>query len=294
MKHPASNPGDEGQAGANETRGNAEGFEAAAGDRVLAFEEKLGKRPNTRKMSAKKARKIASASKHQPLPDFFDRYDKFLGSSDIASFGTRLNFRYHLIIEQNADLIEGKRILDFASHDGRFSFAALVGGKAGHVTGIEPRENLVSSGRRIFREYGADEGNYDLICGDGFGEITKLEPGSIDTAMVLGFLYHTARHHELFAQLSKLGVKNLIVDSIVLLVEDPVIYFRPEGTGNDGQIWDGGRPVALSSTPSEAALRLLMEEFGYSVRRVETEVPYVKRTADYRNGRRVTLVGTRD
>lgn len=69
---------------------------------------------------------------------FFDPYAQFLTTSATSASPSRLNARHAAIIQGNLELFRGKRVLDIASHDGRWSFAALHAG-AKHVTGIEIR-----------------------------------------------------------------------------------------------------------------------------------------------------------
>lgn len=48
----------------------------------------------------------------------------------------RLNERYNAIIDANKTIIKNSRILDLASHDGRWSFATLKSGSE-YTLGIE-------------------------------------------------------------------------------------------------------------------------------------------------------------
>ena len=71
----------------------------------------------------------------------------------------RLRCRYDAIINANVDILEGAKVLDVASHNGRWSAAAILGGKAAHVTGVEPRAELVEAATRTAAELSiADEG----------------------------------------------------------------------------------------------------------------------------------------
>lgn len=67
---------------------------------------------------------------------FFDDHPEFLETSSTAAGKDRLNLRHVAIIEEHCKILSGSRVLDIASHDGRWSFAALQAG-ATHVTGIE-------------------------------------------------------------------------------------------------------------------------------------------------------------
>ena len=223
---------------------------------------------------------------------FFSDYPRFEVTSKVASDIERLNYRYAHIIERNRDILAGKRVLDIASHDARFTLAALVGGGASHVTGIEARGNLIAHAAENLKHYGITEDRFTLIEGDVFTRVHELPKGAIDTAMVLGFLYHTARQYELISAISALGARSIIVDSNVLAkAERPIILLQWEGTKHDAQIWDASRAKVLSSMPSAMALTMIMEEFGYEVEKLVPNGPLPPTAAQYRTGGRVTLVG---
>lgn len=227
------------------------------------------------------------------MTGFFTKHAAFGETSVVASDLARLNFRYDHVIERNKDILAGKRVLDIASHDGRFSFAAVQGAGAKSVLGIEAREHLVKGAEANFATYGVDPASYRFVVGDIFEEIGKIEPGTIDTAMVLGFLYHTARQYEIFSWLSRLGVKNIIVDSNVIRTEKPFVLMKVENTAHDSQIWDPTRPKVLSSTPSALALELMMQDFGYATRLLEPQGDVPRTALQYSQKNRVTIVGTR-
>jgi predicted nicotinamide N-methyase len=84
---------------------------------------------------------------------FFDEYERFYRTSDTSPAPERLDFRYHLIIEQNQRLLTGKRVVEIASHDGRWAFAAIKAG-ARYVRGVEPRQRLVDNAFDTFSSYG--------------------------------------------------------------------------------------------------------------------------------------------
>jgi hypothetical protein len=98
---------------------------------------------------------------------FFDRYSRFFDTSGIGtrlpdgSRSPRLSYRYKAIIERNQALFAGARVLDLASHDGRWSLAALDSGAAS-VTGIEGRQLYVSAAYRLYDRIPLIKGcNYD-------------------------------------------------------------------------------------------------------------------------------------
>ena len=67
------------------------------------------------------------------LMNFFSDHPRFFVTSEIGTEPERLNRCHDVLIERNAELIRGRRILDIGSHDGRWSFAALKAG-AKYVT----------------------------------------------------------------------------------------------------------------------------------------------------------------
>jgi len=80
--------------------------------------------------------------------NFFDDYPEFFVKGRTRAFPNRLNHRFQALIETNKDLINGKKILDIGSHDGRWSFAAIKNG-ATYVLGIELFPKLVKVANKI-------------------------------------------------------------------------------------------------------------------------------------------------
>ena len=72
---------------------------------------------------------------------FFADYPRFFETSVTDTRGRRMEYRHAALIAANRERIAGLRVLDLASHDGRWSFAALQAG-ATRVTGIEARPEL--------------------------------------------------------------------------------------------------------------------------------------------------------
>ena len=231
------------------------------------------------------------------MPKFFDDYPDFYKTSQTTANSSRLNFRYHLIIEQNLALLKGKRVVEIASHDGRWAFAALRGGGAAHVTGVEPRQHLVDNADQTLKSYDIDKSQYDFICGDGFVEAERMgrEGQTFDTAMVLGFLYHTARQYEIIHKLAALDCRAIIVDTAVLPdVTQPIIRVGIETTAGEAKLHSGDRPFDLGGVPSVTAVHLMLKAAGFQPSlMVQTVPPPPKGVDDYREGRRFTIIGTR-
>jgi len=158
---------------------------------------------------------------------FFDDYPRFFETSDTLPVPNRLNNRYKALIERHSDVLEGASVLDLASHDGRWSFAAAKSGAA-RVVGLEGQQVLVDDAEKSFDFYGIAQSRYRFVCGDLFQTIKDLQPGSFDVVMCFGFFHMHNRHHEMLREVQRLSPKYLIMDVWVLpFTTDPVTYLIP-------------------------------------------------------------------
>jgi hypothetical protein len=225
---------------------------------------------------------------------FFDEYPAFYESSKTGAVASRLNKRYIALIRRNKHLLQGARVLDLASHDGRWAFAALKAGAA-HVTGIEGKSHLIDNASRIFADYGILKDRFTFIQGDIF-EVLADRTLDHDTVFIFGFLYHTHRHVELLSRICRGAPPTIILDtscnpdtarSIRLRLE-PVKHegnAMPDLTTNDG--------FAITGVPSVPAIRFIMRRWGYRLREINWKsivgAP-PRGVVDYAEHRRVTLV----
>ena len=86
--------------------------------------------PPERIVSARRQSRTGEASSSEPgsrgvTAGFFDQYPRFYETSETFAYPSRLNLRHEAIFAENTDIFEGRRVLDIASHGGRWSFAAL-------------------------------------------------------------------------------------------------------------------------------------------------------------------------
>jgi 2-polyprenyl-3-methyl-5-hydroxy-6-metoxy-1,4-benzoquinol methylase len=119
--------------------------------------------------------------------------------------------RHRHIIDANSDALSGKRVLDLACFNGRWSFAALQAG-ATFVTGVEGRAASVEAGRALFKKHGV-ENKSELICSDMFDYLFSAKPGSFDTILCLGVYYHIMDHYALLRLMTRLKPQTIIIDS---------------------------------------------------------------------------------
>ena len=142
---------------------------------------------------------------------FFDNYPRFYETSQTTATRGRLNLRYEAIFAENRELFEGARVLDIASHDGRWSLAALASG-AESVIGIEARPELVQNAVETLAHYGYGSDRAQFIAGDIFSTFATQD-FEVDVVLCLGFLYHTMRYNELMHGIRKANPHHVIIDT---------------------------------------------------------------------------------
>jgi predicted nicotinamide N-methyase len=227
---------------------------------------------------------------------FAEDYPRFMEVSEVTPQPQRLNERYEAMFASNRDIFEGARVLDLASHDGRYSFAALKTGAA-HVTGVEVRQSLIDKAQETFAFYGQDPETYRFVCGDVF-EVLARETFDVDVVLCLGYLYHTYRHTELMYRLHDLAPKHLIVDTMVAPGRQPTLKVLLEQDTEDirsaaQDAYSAGR--VLVARPSVPALRLLLFAYGFEIESMYdwkgrlAGQPPIPGLRGYAKGKRVTL-----
>ena len=203
---------------------------------------------------------------------FFERYPLFAETSTMGSRLDRLNLRHQAIIDWNRHLLEGAKVVDVGSHDGRWAFAAIHAGAA-HVLGVEARAELVASAERTFADYGVDRAAYAFRTGDMFEELGR-DPPQADVVLLLGVLYHVYNHLELIRLLAGTGARYVIVDTqvvpegrlhrkhpatVALKVEDVI------GLGAQAKPDVPGGAVSIVGHPSRAAVKMMFDAFGFDM-----------------------------
>jgi hypothetical protein len=227
---------------------------------------------------------------------FFDLYPRFFSTSETAPQPDRLNQRYRALIEPNTGIISGRRVLDIASHDGRWSFAAHKAG-AEYVLGIEARQHLTDAARATMVEYRVPEGKVEFLRGDVMVELDKL--GHFDTVLCFGFLYHTIDHMALIRKIARLQPTALILDTAISPRAGSVIEVRDEAIEEEmaAAVGEPGNPErAVKGNPTIAALELMLNAGGFStLNYYNWRNAGIKRWTDledYYLGRRVSVTAT--
>jgi methyltransferase family protein len=197
--------------------------------------------------------------------EFCDLYPRFLETTETAPSRPRLNARWRAIIGWNTHILAGRRVVDLACHDGRWSLAALQAGAA-HVIGIEARPHLAGKAADNLRHYGMPAAGYEIVTGDAIDTMRMLAAGSADVVMCLGFFYHTLEHMRLLLEARRLGARDLILDTAIAPGEAPIIALRSEAvedTRNAVDYAGGGHGQALVGQPSKSALLAMLDHAGY-------------------------------
>src|SRR4051794_3397049 len=133
---------------------------------------------------------------------FFEHFARFVETSETDRDPegrelARLNARYIALVHSNRGVLAGAHVLDLASHDGRFSFAALRNGAA-RVVLIEIEPGLVQKAEENLRLYDVDSGSYEFVVGDIFDDIERVDRCYV--VFCFGILYHINDHIRLLTK----------------------------------------------------------------------------------------------
>ncbi|PVA07064.1 class I SAM-dependent methyltransferase [Thalassorhabdomicrobium marinisediminis] len=195
---------------------------------------------------------------------FFDFIADLPHYRDHSAPVARMNKRFEALIAPFADEISGARVLDLASHDGRWCYA-FAGAGAASVVGLEGRQEMVDK----FADYpdAALKSKVELRVGDLFeGMEAAIARGeSYDVVGVFGILYHVMDHFRLFQLVRKLNPRLVIVDSEFMLRPAPMMMLKTERTSNvlNAIPQYDGQERAIKAVPSFKAMNWIAEALGY-------------------------------
>lgn len=197
-----------------------------------------------------------------------DHYDK----PETRNVVKRLNKRRTFLIEPFADDIKGARVLDLASHDGRWCYA-FAGAGAKSVFGVEARAELIEQ----FQHYpDADlRAVVTLKQNDLFAELEEqIRQGvTYDVVGVFGILYHVMDHHRMFVLLRQLKPRLIIVDSEFMALNAPMIRMVRERTDNilNAAEHFEGQEIAIKGVPSYGAMKAIADTLGFELEWLDWE-----------------------
>lgn len=201
---------------------------------------------------------------------FFDFIADLPHYRDHSAPVPRMNKRFEALIAPFQADIKGARVLDLASHDGRWCYA-FAGAGAASVVGIEGRQELVDK----FADYpdAALREKVELRVGDLFeGMERAIKNGeTYDVVGVFGILYHVMDHFRLFQLVRKLQPKLVIVDSEFMLRSAPIMMLRTEDTSNilNAIPQYEGQERAIKAVPSFNAMEHIAYGLAYDTEWVD-------------------------
>ena len=225
--------------------------------------------------------------------EFLNDIPRYQGRSNHIG---RLEKRREFIVEPFVDDLKGARVLDLASHDGRWSYA-LVSAGAREVVGIEFRQELIDQ----FAEYPDEElkSKVSFIQGDVFEEIPKLiaDGQQFDVVAIYGLYYHIMDHYTMLKLVKQLGARLIVIDSQFLTRDAPVIRLALEQTDSPMNTisHETGQRAAPIGVASKPAVEMMAGSLGYSVEWADwSSVPEGERAGlgDYFREQSARLRGT--
>jgi SAM-dependent methyltransferase len=98
---------------------------------------------------------------------------------------------------------------------------------AKHVTGVEGWAYRVERATEYFRRLGCRRESYSFVHADVLNYLPMVKPGTFDTILCFGFLYHTMRQVELFREIMRIAPAHLLIDTVV---QPELTVKRAQGT----------------------------------------------------------------
>jgi hypothetical protein len=228
---------------------------------------------------------------------FFDTYRRFYQTTGTPLEPNRFQQRWRVIIEENKGLFQGARVLDIASHDGRWSFAALKAGAA-YVEGVEARAELVRRALANFTHYGIARSQYNFVCQDAVKYLANARLAEFDVVLNLGFFYHTLKHLEILENMARTKAKSFIIDTAVNMSNDAVITIVLEDVNSLLAAIDhlnSDTSTVPSGRISRLALKWMLDYVGYDCAEMDWHrlVNDFVECEEYEKRMRSTFIATR-
>ncbi len=178
----------------------------------------------------------------------------------------RLNQRHEFLVRPYVAELAGAKVLDLASHDGRWSFALSSAGAAS-VVGIEGRADMIEQ----FVDYpeGVAKDRIAFVHGDVYDELPKLikRGETFDVVAVYGLYYHLMDHYGLLKLVKQLAPSLVIIDSEFHLSESATIRLALESTDShlNSLAHEAEQEIAPVGIPSARAMEMMAGSLGYDV-----------------------------
>ncbi len=123
-----------------------------------------------------------------------------------------LNARVENLLLKHRDALQGKRVLDMASHIGTFSYATLMMG-ADYVQGVDTEERTVEKCRELFKAQEVDPSRYRFEVRDVFDLLENSPENNWDTILCCGLLYYTTEPLRLLKLMKNAARECVLLDT---------------------------------------------------------------------------------
>ena len=123
-----------------------------------------------------------------------------------------LNARVENLLGNHRDALQGKRVLDMASHIGTFSYAALNMG-ADFIQGADTEERTVSKCLELFERHQIEPTRYRFEVRDVFDLLENSPENHWDTILCFGMLYYTTEPLRLLRLMKKAARECILLDT---------------------------------------------------------------------------------
>lgn len=227
---------------------------------------------------------------------FFDAFPRFYETTATRLLPNRLHQRWRRIIDTNAEHLHGARVLDLASHDGRWAFAALRAG-ATFVQGVEARPELVAHAHDNFSAYDTPKDKYNFVVADVVDFLNSPDNGRFDVVLNLGFFYHTLKHLEVIEGSARTGARAMIIDTAIAPTDDAAIILGWDDSSDPRHAIDHlthQHTKVPVGRVSAKALDMLLAYAGYRNREISwAACDDFSECDDYQSGARRTFLALR-
>ena len=200
--------------------------------------------------------------------DFLAGMPRYEGREEASEI--RLNIRRDFIVTPFEEELRDARVLDLASHDGRWSYALSAAG-AREVVGIEGRGELIER----FTQFPDTEARARVrfIEGDIFEQLEKLVDAgeTFDVVAVYGIFYHVMDHYRLLRLIAGVKPKLVIIDSEFLIQGGSFIRVTVEDTRKilNAIPNDANQVMAPKGIPSRKAVDVMADTLGFTTEWVD-------------------------
>jgi 2-polyprenyl-3-methyl-5-hydroxy-6-metoxy-1,4-benzoquinol methylase len=200
---------------------------------------------------------------HEGFFDFLEANPRYAGKRLSVN---RLNKRHEFLVRPFLAELAGARVLDLASHDGRWSYALSSAGASG-VVGIEARADQIAQ----FDRYpdGPVKDRVRFVNGDVYEVLPEMAARgeTFDVVAVYGLYYHLMDHYGLLKLVKQLAPGLVVIDSEFHLSSTPTIRLALEPTAShlNSIAHAAEQELAPVGIPSRPALEVMAHSLGYNV-----------------------------